>query len=424
MSRSGIIIPNKLSGRGMMVPDREGSFTFYRLPFISMIGSKNKLGNPLAKKIIIKSIKVLKKGKKERPQSVIDKLYPLKNYRKIKISKQFWKKNENPYFKKFNKKTEDEKSLLEQFDKYKIKGNNPFSEYYNGIDLNYCDIRNAKTKKLLSAPKTPLNNKYLNIKDNYTIPVDKSINSNINQEKAIDNKNTTIEQKDEKIYINKNTLGNDVKVSKDNICDNKNEIENNNLNNNIKSDELYNNKEKDEDKKEIKDPLLEDDDDLKDKEKIEDIINYLNGLDYDKYCKDMEIREALSLLKHKMDQEKEEKKLEEKDSNDNTEDKKEIDSELINEENNNNIILPEINKQIPKQNEIIDEEEIKRKEEIKKYKIAEQIAKSERMKKIHSVSSIKKLLQREGLDKINEQSSFINNNIKENPSSNFDEKLF
>ena len=44
-----------------------------------------------------------------------------------------------------------------------------------------------------------------------------------------------------------------------------------------------------------------------DKENIEDVISYLNGLDYDKYCKDMEIREALTLLKHKMDKEKEEK---------------------------------------------------------------------------------------------------------------------
>lgn len=48
---------------------------------------------------------------------------------------------------------------------------------------------------------------------------------------------------------------------------------------------------------------------LEDKENIEDVISYLNGLDYDKYCKDMEIREALTLLKHKMDKEKEKQKI-------------------------------------------------------------------------------------------------------------------
>ena len=155
-------------------------------------------------------------------------------------------------------------------------------------------------------------------------------------------------------------------------------------------------------------------DDLDEKEKIDDIINYLNGLDYDKYCKDMELREALSLLKHKMDKEKEEKAL----NNDiNTENKEPQENK---EEKNiyiiDNTLLPEIDNKIPRQNniEIIDEEEEKRKEEIKKYKIAEQIAKSERMKKVHSVNSIKKLLQREGLDKINEPI------LKESPVNNIE----
>ena len=52
-------------------------------------------------------------------------------------------------------------------------------------------------------------------------------------------------------------------------------------------------KEEDKEKKEIKDPLLEDD--LDDIKNIEDIICYLNGLEYDKYCKDMERREAFTL---------------------------------------------------------------------------------------------------------------------------------
>ena len=41
MSRGGIIISNN-DGRGMMLPEREGSFTFNKLPFISMSNPKMK----------------------------------------------------------------------------------------------------------------------------------------------------------------------------------------------------------------------------------------------------------------------------------------------------------------------------------------------------------------------------------------------
>ena len=295
MSRGGIIISSKASGRGMILPEREGSFTFYRSPFVSMIGQKDKIGNPSSKKIIIRSIKILKNAKKERPKSVIDKLYPIKNYRKIKTHKQFWKKNENPFFKKFNKKSEDEKDLIEQIDNNKIKehnNNNPFSEYFDRENISYSDIAYVKSKKLLSAPKTPLNNKYISMKDNYTIPIDKNV---IN----VDN----IKEEEKNCNDNNNLINQEIKDVKTHNDENKENINNNKLNKDIND-----NKEEDEDKKEIKDPLLEEDD-LDEKEKIDDIINYLNGLDYDKYCKDMELREALSLLKHKMDKEKEEKAL-------------------------------------------------------------------------------------------------------------------
>ena len=84
--------------------------------------------------------------------------------------------------------------------------------------------------------------------------------------------------------------------------------------------------------------------------------------------------------------------------------------------------MPEINKEFPESTsvEIINEEELKRKEEIKKYKIAEQIAKTDEMKAVHSVNSIKKLLQREGLDKINEPAPLKITVIKENPLANLD----
>ena len=103
---------------------------------------------------------------------------------------------------------------------------------------------------------------------------------------------------------------------------------------------------------------------------------------------------------------------------------KEKDEEKKDNINNmNKTLLPDISNKTPEQNkvEIVDEEELKRKEEIKKYKIAEQIAKTEQMKKVHSVNSIKKLLEREGLDKLNDQPPLRITVIKENPIANMDE---
>ena len=149
----------------------------------------------------------------------------------------------------------------------------------------------------------------------------------------------------------------------------------------------------------------------------------------------MEIREALTLLKHKMDKEKQEQKdLEEKAENkvtiegvekseEKNKDKEKDEEKKDNINNMNKTLLPDISNKKPEQNkvEIIDEEELKRKEEIKKYKIAEQIAKTEQMKKVHSVNSIKKLLEREGLDKLNDQPPLRITVIKENPIANMDE---
>ena len=118
MNGGGIVISNNSDGRGMMIPEREGSFTFNKLPFISMSNPKNEVGiNPSLKKVIINT-KRLKKIEKKEHKSIIDRLYPLDHYRKIKTSQQFWKKNENPYFKKFNKKKEDEKTWIEEAEKY------------------------------------------------------------------------------------------------------------------------------------------------------------------------------------------------------------------------------------------------------------------------------------------------------------------
>ena len=427
MSRGGIIISNNSDGRGMMLPEREGSYTFNKLPFISMPNPKNQVGlNPIEKKVIIKTNKLNKK--KEPKKSITNKFYPIEHYRKIKTSQQFWKKNENPFLKEFNKKKEDEKSWIEEVEKYQPKGKNTFSELIDMNNLNYSDIEYIKSKKIFSIPKTP---------QKLMVPI---INTNPNTLSA---KKIIKEEKKEEIKNNDNTCTikpeiKDVKVCPEEKCEkNNNNIENNNINENMDKKEIKEEKENKEitedivEKKDIvKDPLLEDD--LDEKENIDEVITYLNGLDYDKYCKDMEIREALTLLKNKMDKEKEEQKsTEEKAQNkvtiegveekSDTKEKSENDNNIKN--NTNKTLLPEINNKLPEQNkvEIVDEEEEKRKEEIKKYKIAEQIAKTDQMKAVHSVNSIKKLLEREGLDKLKDQPPLKITVIKENPIANMDE---
>ena len=420
MSHGGIIISNNSDGRGMMLPEREGSYSFNKLPFISMSNQKNDVGlNPTGHKIIINKRKLKRIDRKNSERNIQDKLLPLEHYRKIKTSQQFWKKNENPYFKKFNKKKqEDEKTWLEEAEKYEVKGKNTYSELNEGNKLNYSDIEYIKNKKIFSSPKTP-EKLVPPLINNYTLSEKKDT-------KEKNNENMCIAQQELK----------DIKVCA-NDSNNKNNVINNKENDNIKIDnniETIKEKEVNEENKEIKkikDPLLEDD--LEDKENIDDVISYLNGLDYDKYCKDMEIREALTLLKHKMDKEKEEQKTsDEKAQNKITIEGKEQQKEEDNKDKekkeyetitNNKTLLPEINNKLPEQNkvEIVDEEEEKRKEEIKKYKRAEQIAKSDQMKAIHSVNSIKKLLEREGLDKLKDQPPLKITVIKENPLANRDE---
>ena len=70
--------------------------------------------------------------------------------------------------------------------------------------------------------------------------------------------------------------------------------------------ETTNNNEKEEEKIDYKNYPLEDEDELN--KDINDIVDYLKDLDYEKYTHDMEIREALELLKSKMLKDEEEKK--------------------------------------------------------------------------------------------------------------------
>jgi len=422
MSRGGIIIQNKTDGRGMMLPEREGRGTFNKLPFVSTTCTKQELGlNPASNKIIIKSKKLTQKIESERKKQKEDK-FPLENYRKLKTSEQFWKKNENPIYKDINTKLDIKKINNENQNKTIIKDKNSTTidnttKILNN-DLNYP----KKLKPILNKSKKESAKKTIDDKKNDEI---------IPQPKP--------EIKEVKIVKETNEKQNDIKSEKDN--DNNNNPIIVNEDKKIEDKEEKKEDEKDDketkDIKDIKDILL--DEDLDENENIDDVINYLNGLDYDKYCKDMQIREALTLLKSKMDKEQEDKeKEEEKNKNkvviegvEQNEEQKENENEKNNEneENKNDegkkdaLVLPEINKKIPEQNtvEIVNEEELKRKEEIKKYKIAEQIAKTEQMKAVHSANSIKKLLQRQGFDKIEDMAPLKITIIKENPLANLDE---
>ena len=96
--------------------------------------------------------------------------------------------------------------------------------------------------------------------------------------------------------------------------------------------------------------------------------------------------------------------------------------EIINEQNTLNINRNEnenniINNEIKEPKEIIDEEEIKKKEKIEKYKIAEKIAKSNVLKDVHSVQSVQKLLLRENID---DQAPLRITIIKESPLASCD----
>ena len=416
MSRGGIIIQNKSDGRGMMLPEREGSGAFSKLPFVSMTYPKEKIGiNPVAPNVIIKTKKIKpKKERKNKKEEEEEKLYPLSNYRQLKTAQQFWKKNENPVYEQYNKKSEIKKQ-----NKTIIKEN--INNIKDNDNINNISIKTPQKIKL-----------------NRIINKSALARKKLEDEKKEDESINEIKQKKKEVKFIQEINNKNKEVSSEKNDNVENNIEINTLNQN-KNDEKYKEEEKKDNEKEenekkiIDDPLLEED--LNENENIEEVINYLNGLDYDKYCKDMEIREALTLLKNKIDKEKEEKKLEEEknknkvtvegveqnEKNEKDEEKKDNDEEST-EKDKNKLILPEINQKVPEQKpcEIVDEEELKRKEEIKKYKIAEQIAKTDQMKAVHSVNSIRKLLQREGLDQIEEPAPLKITVIKESPLAKYD----
>ena len=197
-----------------------------------------------------------------------------------------------------------------------------------------------------------------------------------------------------------------------------------------KINEILNNNEENGDKVEE----LEEKDEGINKEDINNIVEYLTNLDFDKYSRDMEIKEALMVLKTKMDKDQEIKEKQEQNQKDKItliEDNENIlNNKKEGEEENaqqtiykdKKIVPIEENKIMEKKEpkEIIDEEELKKKEEIEKYKLAEQIAKSDALKDVHSVKSVQKLLMRENIDN---QAPLRITVIKENPIASYDDYM-
>ena len=214
----------------------------------------------------------------------------------------------------------------------------------------------------------------------------------------------------------------------ENIIKEEKENKEENIENTGKIENNEKKEEKNEDK--INEPLdLEENNDGIDinKEDINNIVDYLTNLDFEKYSRDMEIKEALMVLKTKMDKDQElkEKEIQMNEdkvtiiegnivNNKKSEDLQNNPQELSKEKNINTIKENEKKelKEIKEPKEIIDEEEIKKKEEIEKYRVAEKIAKSDALKDVHSVKSVQKLLMRENLD---DQAPLRITVIKENP---------
>lgn len=136
-----------------------------------------------------------------------------------------------------------------------------------------------------------------------------------------------------------------------------------------------------------------------DNEEFKDIMNYLNNLDYEKYKHDFEMKEALMILKHKMEKENENKKEEiTKDEDIYYDEDDELDKliekcerELHNEEVN------DVKEQMVK---LIEEKEQKEENvDVLKYRLACKLAKMDPLlSAVHSTRSVQMLLMKSGVD--------------------------
>ena len=145
------------------------------------------------------------------------------------------------------------------------------------------------------------------------------------------------------------------------------------------------------------DPLIEDN------EEFNEIIDYLNHLDYEKYKHDYDMKEALLIIKHKMEKEANDKEntmkqhdiiMEDKEEENDEIDKliEQCEKEQKKEEANESLkeeMLNLLNKKIPKEEPV----------DILKFRLASKISKKDPLlSAVHSTKSVQMLLNRSGID--------------------------
>lgn len=344
IANNNIIINEPKGVRGMIISQRSDSslniFHSRKSPFVSMINVKDKLGLPPIKGTIINR-KSLNNNVFQNNRLIKHKKEPsLEKYCSLKTAQQFWKKNINPYLEmnkesnKYNMSTKEIKDQieLEEAEKQKeIDNNKKFNRSSSCFNIN----------KIL-------------VKEN---------NNNITNNKNESGGNNCSEQ--EEVTI--------TKITKKSDNDNKPKVEETKIE---KEEEKKDNQPVKEEKKEDNiDDILNDEEEKMDEAEMKDVLGYINSLDYEKYAKDMEIREALQLIKNKMEKDKEQQKepvnntIQSNTTDTNPKETKE-------EEPKKEEKLPEIVEAKPV-TPIINKEEEKKQEEIKQFKIAEKIAKDE-----------------------------------------------
>ena len=331
---NNIIINEPRGVRGMIISQRSDSslniFHSRKSPFVSMINVKDKLGLPPIKGTVINR-RSLNNNVFHNNQLIKRKKEPsLEKYCSLKTAQQFWKKNINPYL---------------EMNKDSNKYNMSSKEIKDQIELEEAEKK-----------KENIDNKKFN-RSSSCFNINKILweenNNNITNNKNDSGRNNCSEH--EEVTITKITKKSDI--------DNKPKEEE-------KKEEEKEPETKEEKKEENIDDILNDDDEKMDEAEMKDVLGYINSLDYEKYAKDMEIREALQLIKNKMEKDKEEQKEPVTNTiQSNTTDT--VPKETKEEEK-----LPEIAEPKPV-TPIVNKEEEKKQEEIKQFKIAEKIAKDE-----------------------------------------------
>ena len=382
MASGSFLINHGKHGMGMLLPQRSSSMTHVfrtqKVPFVTMIHVEEKIGLPPVKRLKIQ-YKALNNnvmvGNKLRPKKE-DR--PHEKYCSLTVDKQFWRKNINPY-------------LELKREPWQLTGNKMIDRF-NSNKLLSEELSKHKSKQLLCNNNDMLNeNKEVN-KEQHQHKQQHESECYVKIKKKIctkNRKNSSLLHRESRNKLRCN--GSYVNCRRKMALTKEEEVDTKkNITVDIDNDNAKSNAE-----------LLEEGE-------IQNIVNYMSGLDFEKYSKDMEIKEALRLLKYKMEKHAEEMKH-------TTGDVTDVKGSADECDNNNNASISDMNeKETTQENEdetnedsehkvvkpIVNEQEEKKQEDIDKFKMAEQISKNKILRKVHSCKSIQKLLDREGMNHI------------------------